>query len=154
MRELRNRRTVLRSLSVAALLTIVVGCGGRYNASVSGVATLNGSPLPRGTVKFIPEQSGASSYGSIGSDGSYSMMTGREKGLQSGSYVVTVVCNEASTPNANPSLPPTPGKPITPTWYRDQTITPLKHKVEPGRNTINLELTSQPPAGWKPGKAR
>ncbi len=149
-----GRELLLRVSLIAVGLAMVAGCGGVYDASVEGVVKLNGSPLTRGTVKFIPEQSGSSGYGLIGSDGSYSIMTGRESGLPSGSYAVTVVANEASIPNANPSLPPAPGKPITPEWYRDQATTPLKHSVESGRNTINLELDSQPPAGWKSSKGR
>ena len=142
----------LRVVAITYSTIAIVGCGGTYDASVKGVVTLNGSPLARGTVKFIPEGAGSSAYGQIEGDGSYSMMTGREAGLPSGSYAVTIVANEASTPSSNPAAPPTPGKPITPAWYRDQASTPLKQKVEPGKNTINLELTLQPPAGWKPGK--
>jgi hypothetical protein len=135
---------------VCVSLATFAGCGGAYDAAVSGVTTLDNKPLPAGTVKFNPEQSGPSGYGTIDSNGSYSIMTGREKGLPSGSYVVTVVANEPSVPNANKALPPAPGKPITPAWYRDASSSPLKYKVDRGRNTINLELTSQPPAGWKP----
>ena len=138
---------ILSVLAVAFAAAIMSGCGGPYDSSVSGVITLDGSPLPRGTVKFIPEQPGPSGYGLIGSDGSYEVMTGREEGLKSGSYVVTVVVNEESTPNKEPSLPPRPGKPITPPWYRNQAQSPLKHTVEPGSNEINLELSTKRPAG-------
>jgi hypothetical protein len=111
---------------------------------------LNNSPLPGGTITFTPEQSGPSGYGLIESGGSYSIQIGQEEGLPAGPYVVTVVSNEASIPNANPSLPPAPGKPITPAWYRDPRHSPLKYTVESGDNEINLELTSQPPPGWNP----
>jgi hypothetical protein len=143
----KKRRHVLQWLAVSAVVLLVTGCGGTYDSSVTGVITLDGAPLPRGTVKFIPEQSGPSGYGLIGSDGSYEIMTGREAGLKSGRYVVTVVVNEQSTPNKNPSLPPIPGKPITPAWYRNQAQSPLKHNVEPGSNEINLELSTKSPAG-------
>lgn len=131
-------------------LILLTGCGGTYDATVKGIATLNSAPLSSGTVKFTPEQSGPSSYGLIDGNGSYSVMTGREAGLPSGAYVVTVVANEPSIPNTNASLPPRPGKPVTPLWYRDPAQSPLKYKVEPGKNEINLELKSQPPPGWKP----
>jgi hypothetical protein len=77
-------------------------------------------------------------------------VTGREEELPSGEYVVTVVANQPSIPNANPSLPPAPGKPLTPAWYRSPDQSPLKYTVEPGSNEINLELDNKPPAGWKP----
>jgi hypothetical protein len=137
-------------MTTVIAVALVSGCGGPYDASVTGVITMNGTSLPRGTIKFTPEKSGPSGYGLIDNAGSYSIMTGREEGLPSGPYVVTVVANEPSMPNANPSLPPTPGKPITPAWYRNPAQSPLKYTVEPGDNEINLELTSQPPAGWNP----
>ena len=135
-------------------LLAVGGCGGAYDATVSGLVTLNSTPLPRGTVKFTPEQSGSSGYGLIDESGSYTIMTGREEGLPTGQYIVTVVANEPSVPSANPSAPPTPGKPITPVWYRDSAQSPLKYTVEPGKNEINLDLTKQPPTGWKPAGGR
>jgi len=146
-----STRVQTGALTLGISMVILVGCGGPFDSSVSGVATLDNSPLPTGTVKFMPEGSGPSGYGMIGTDGSYSIMVGREEGLPSGSYVVTVVANEPSIPNSNPSLPPAPGKPITPVWYRDPALSPLKHTVEPGNNEINLDLKSAPPAGWKPG---
>ena len=138
---------ICRALLVAVAMALASGCGGPYDASVSGVVKLDGSPVPRGTVKFIPEQPGPSGYGLIGSDGTYEVLTGREAGLKSGHYVVTVVVNQPSTPNKIPSLPPIPGKPITPAWYRDQSQSPLKYTVEPGSNEINLELSTKRPAG-------
>jgi hypothetical protein len=142
---------LLSALTLAA--TNLVGCS-KYDASVAGVITFDGKPLPRGTVKFAPQGAGPAAYGLISSDGEYSIMTGREKGLLPGDYTITVVANEASTPGANPALPPAPGKPITPPWYREQAQSPLKQSVKPGRNTINLDLTSTPPPGYKVTKQR
>jgi hypothetical protein len=147
-----SQRGLMNATLAVGLLAAAGGCGGSYNASVRGTATLNQTPLQSGTVNFTPQQPGPSGYGLIESNGSYAIMTGRAKGLPAGTYVVTVVSNEPSVPVANPSAPPTPGKPITPAWYRDTASSPLKYTVEPGRNKIDLELTSQPPAGWKPGK--
>jgi hypothetical protein len=149
-----SKRNVVCAMALCAILAWLTGCGGPYDASVQGIITLNNSPLPRGTVKFTPEQTGPSGYGLIDNSGSYLIMTGREEGLPSGPYVVTVVANEPSTPNSDPSLPPRPGKPLTPPWYRDQSHSPLRYSVEPGNNEINLELTSQPPAGWNPRARR
>jgi hypothetical protein len=140
-----------RLCAVALLVIASVGCGGTYDATVSGSVTLDGQPLTRGTVKFIPDGAGAPGYGLVGGDGSYSLMTGREAGISSGAYTVTVVANAPSTPDPNsPSSPPMPGKPITPVWYRDAESSPIKETVEPGSNEISLSLTSTPPAGWKP----
>ncbi len=150
MRPARKSSVARRAAAVAGALTFIAGCGGPYDASVNGVITFKNAPLSRGTVKFTPEQTGPSGYGFIESDGSYSVMTGREVGLPSGLYKVTVVANEPAIPNKDPSLPPTPGKPITPPWYRNSTQSPLTQTVDPGDNEINLDLTTQPPPGWKP----
>jgi hypothetical protein len=147
----RTRRTIAaKCLAMIGAVAFVAGCGGTYDASVSGVVSLNQAPLPGGTVKFTPESPGPSGYGLIDSSGNYQIMTGREAGLPAGKYVATVVANEPSIPNKNPSLPPAPGKPITPAWYRDPVRSPLKYTVEPGSNEINMELSTQPPAGWNP----
>ncbi len=130
------------------------GCGGMYDSTVSGVVTLSGAPVPRGTVKFLPTSAGPSAYGTIASDGRYEVTTGREEGLPSGSYTVTVVANEPSTPNTNSALPPTPGKPLAPPWYRDPATSGLAFTVEPGDNEINIDLNTTPPPGWKPPPGR
>jgi len=61
------------------------------------VATLDGNPLPRGTVAFNPQGLGPSAYGRIESNGEYAIHTGREEGLPPGQYLLTVVANEAPT---------------------------------------------------------
>lgn len=132
-----------------------VGCGGTYDSYVSGVVSLDGSPLPRGTISYNPTQPGPASYGVIRSDGSYSVNTGREEGLPSGEYIVTVVAKEPSIDeNPGSGLPPKAGKNITPPWYRSKKTSDLKVTLESGSNTIDLELTSEPPPDWKPPKKK
>lgn len=154
MRNSGIRLDVLRGAAVAVVGIVLSGCGGPYDASVVGVVTLDGSPLQSGTVKFVPNQAGPSAYGLIDDGGHYLVRTGREEGLPSGSYTVAVVANEPSVPNVNSSLPPAPGRPITPPWYRDHRQSPLKCEVEEGRNEINLELSSQMPAGYQVRRRR
>ena len=128
-----------------------VGCGGAYDATVSGVATLDGSPLPSGSIAFIPNQPGPSSYAAVMHDGTYTVNTGREVGLPAGSYTVTLMAREKSIEDqSGRGLPPTPGKQISPPWYASKNSSPLKFDVAVGSNEINLELTSEPPANWKP----
>jgi len=143
----------MRNYASATLLLVCValysGCGGPYNASVKGNVKLDDSPLSRGTVMFTPKRSGPSGYGLINQDGTYSIKIGTQDGIPSGDYSVTVMSSQESTPSTDPALPPKPGKPITPIWYRNPSNSPLNFTVTPGRNEINLELKSQPPAGWK-----
>lgn len=152
----RWAKTLLAETLLATVGCLVLaGCGGTYNASVSGLATLDGSPLPSGSVAFIPSQAGPSSYAAIMNDGTYVVNTGREEGLPAGEYTVTVVAREDSIEDkSGRGLPPTPGKQITPDWYTSKGSSPLKFTVGSGSNEINLELTSEPPAGWKPKKPR
>jgi hypothetical protein len=138
-------------LVAACGFVFVAGCGGTYDASVEGVVTLDGKPLPLGMVTFHPSSPGPPAYAIISEDGSYAVNTGRETGLPSGEYHVSVIANEppAIAQTASGGAPPL-GKPITPAWYRMKETSGLQYKVEPGSNEINIELTSQPPAGWKP----
>lgn len=143
------------SLGVSVLLVLAAmsGCGGTYDATAYGVVTLDGNPVSRGTVTFHPVAGGAPAYSPIGAGGAYSVHTGREEGLLKGDYQVTVTANEASAQLVSEAGGPMPaGKTITPIWYRSKESSGLKYTVESGSNKINLELTSQPPAGWNPGR--
>ena len=148
----RSTFNVLAILAVAALS----GCGGVYDSNVTGVVSLDGKALPRGTVAFHPMKQGPQAYGLVRSDGSYSLMTGRERGLPAGEYTVTVVANEESVAkNDGRGGPPTPGVPITPPLYQSKNSSNVKFTVESGSNEIDLELTSETPPDWKPpGKRR
>jgi hypothetical protein len=139
------------SFVVGLALMAVAGCGGTFDSAVSGVVTLDGNTVPRGTISFQPKAGGPAAYAQIEQDGSYVVRTGRENGLPSGDYYVTVTSNEppAVTQTAEGGPPP-PGKAITPSWYRSRNTSGLSFVVEPGSNEINLELTSTPPAGWNP----
>lgn len=132
------------ALSIAALS----GCGGVYDSTVSGVVTLDGNPVPRGTVTFHPTEAGPSSYARIEEDGTYSVQTGRERGLPPGEYQVTVIANEPPPVlQTAAGGPPPSGKPITPPWYRSKQTSGLRYTVENGSNEIDLELSSEPPPG-------
>jgi hypothetical protein len=127
------------------------GCGGAYDSTAVGTVTLDGQPVPRGTVSFAPSNGGPAAYARIEENGHYAAHTGREVGLPAGEYQVTVIANEPPQVGAAPNgAPPPDGKPITPEWYRSAKTSGLKYTIERGKNKIDLELTSQPPAGWKP----
>ena len=145
----RNR--LASELAAWIVLTGSLGCGGVYDSTVSGVVTLDGKAVPRGTVAYQPVAGGPAGYAAIGAGGAYDVRTGREEGLPSGEYDVTVTANEPATERQTAKGgPPPPGKAITPAWYRSKDTSGLRFTVAPGRNEINLDLTSQPPAGWNP----
>ncbi len=139
---------------VAGALIAFSGCGGAYDSTARGIVTLDGRTVPRGLVSFHPMAGGPAVCGSISADGSYSVYTGREEGLPSGEYIVSITSYEAPVAaETAKSGPPPPGKTITPSWYRMKESSGLQYAVKPGQNEINLELKSQPPAGWKPTRS-
>lgn len=119
------------------LLVIVAGCRCSLDATIEGVVTLDGVPLTTGTVTFHPQGGGAPAYGVISSNGEYSISTGANKGLVAGKYVVTVV---ATTP---PTSSLEFGNLLVPERYGSLQQTPLRVTVIPGKNRINLDLTSK-----------
>lgn len=136
---------------VLAVVVLAVGCGGPHNAVVEGQVTLDGTPLPNGTVTFKPTAEGTTAYGSIDEGGNYRLQTGREYGLAAGEYKVTVAAREKSGAlYGKNGGPPPAGKQLTPSWYRSLEHSGLQFTVEPGSNEIDLPLTSEPPAGWQP----
>lgn len=143
----------LAALSVATLC--LAGCGGPYDSKVSGKVTLDGAVIPTGTVAFLPMSKGPAAYGRVDSSGVYTIQTGKEVGLPSGDYLVAVTATEpSSTSKTADGGPPPPGKAITPAWYGNKDTSGLKYTVKRGSNTIDLELNSKAPAGWKPPPVR
>jgi hypothetical protein len=128
---------------IVAAVTCVLGCGGAHDSSVTGLVTLDGKAVPRGTVSYQPDAGGPPAYALIEEDGTYVVRTGREEGLKSGSYSVTVTSNEPPSGPSPNGGPPPPGKAITPVRYRSKETSGLKFTVESGRNEINLDLKSQ-----------
>ena len=134
---------------IAIGFVAIAGCGGTYDASAHGTVTLEGKPVPRGMVSFHPVSGGPAAYAMISDDGQYVIRTGREEGLPAGDYQVSITANEAPTVSQTSNGgPPPPGKMITPAWYRMKETSGLKCTVARGKNTIDLDLKSQPPAGW------
>lgn len=123
------------------LLTSIVGCGGKP-ASVTGVITLDGKPLERGTVGFSPTSGGMQAAGIIQADGSYELKTNRDSGLDVGEYAVTVSSREPGKENPAGG-PPMPGPFITPRHYAYAAKSGLKFQVEKGSNVIDIDLSSE-----------
>jgi len=135
----------LTGILLLPLTTVLVGCGQRAESTVSGLVTLGGSALDHGQVVFVPVSGsvGQGATGQIESDGNYTLQVGQTGGLPSGEYKVLVLSRAPSVPSTKPGAPPLPGKLLTPERYRQRTTTDLQFVVEPGSNTINLELLSK-----------
>jgi hypothetical protein len=128
-----------RGMLPCMLLVAFAGCGGKP-ATVSGVVTLDGKPLERGSVGFTPISGGMRAAGVIDGEGRYTLSTNRDMGLEIGEYAVTVVSREPGPENAQG--PPMPGPYITPQHYAVESTSGLKFNVAGGSNTIDIALTS------------
>jgi hypothetical protein len=80
--------------------------------------------------------------GSVESNGSYSLKTSRESGLKAGTYRVAVSIREMPQNVQRGDRPP-PGKSRITEKYEDDRNSGLKYEVSPGRNTIDVKLSSR-----------
>lgn len=138
-----GRRRGARVALLGAIVLCFVGCSRR--AEVTGVVTLDGSPVPGGVVTFTPRTAGATAYAAIGPDGRYTAQTGGKAGLIPGDYVVTVAAN---LPGAE-GIPSGPGpysdgiRPLsTPQKYADPGTSPLRAILKSGTQELLLDLSS------------
>lgn len=140
---------VLIPLLVAFLLC---GCSGEPTPLMlpaSGTVTLNGKPLAKGMIRFIPAPpfAGRAAYGDI-KDGSYTIPA--DRGLVSGNHRVEIDCDvdwgfavddeEAYTKKAKEGWVPPPGA-IPPKYNRQSTLTRLVNPGEPAK--FDFKLTSE-----------
>ena len=92
----------LLGLTFAALvLATLIGCSKdpMNAASVKGKVFLDGQPLTKGSVRFVPDKSkgntaGVEPVGTIGATGEYELITNGKPGAPLGSYFVCVVSGE------------------------------------------------------------
>lgn len=138
----------LRITASITLFAAVVGCGGDglNLADVSGQVTLDGKPVPNATVVYTPQAEGGSpSYGTTDPEGNYNLMFSRDReGVLIGSHSVQVT-TEKMDPSDVAALKAegeeAPEFVRVPPKYAAKGE--LVREVEPGKNTINLELTAE-----------
>ncbi len=144
MEQIRASRSWL---IIVLLPVLLVGCGKTLPATVTGIVTLDGQSLPEGprvtgSVIFYPVSSGAASYGTVTSDGKYSMKTGGTQGLKPGEYRVTVRVVDIDPPPTGGYNNAPASKMLTPSRYQDRELTDLKVTVIQEKNEIDLKLSS------------
>ena len=111
-------------------------------APVEGAVTIDGKPLERGTVQFVPDRDretvGPPAVGAISSDGRYELTTAGVRGALVGAHRVRIVARaEPSNPNqSNPSS-------LIPSRYFRTATSGLTAQVEAGKtNSIDWRLSS------------
>jgi hypothetical protein len=84
--------------SILALFSLLIGCGdgGPELASVKGVVTLDGQPVPNAVLTFVPQQ-GSPSYGRTSREGNYELMfTDVKRGAMLGTHQVSIEVQRVS----------------------------------------------------------
>lgn len=128
---------------------ILPGCGGGPDlppvAEVSGVVTLDGNPLPRGTIQFVPDKSkgteGATAVGTIGPDGRYTLKTAGVEGAIVGFHKVGVRALQEEPEDETAPPPP----PLIPPRYFNPDTSGLTAEVKADQdNVIDFPLKSKP----------
>jgi len=125
-------------LALLVISPFIAGCGSDSDlASVKGKVTLSGQPLEDAIVEFQPMSAdGSSSSGRTDADGRYELMyTFDTPGVMPGQHVVTIRTTGTFFDDDGNEIE---REERVPAKYN--TSTDLKRTVEPGSNTINLEL--------------
>lgn len=126
-------------LVVACLVATTTGCGRRSDVGrVSGVVTLDGTPLAGALVTFQPTTGGAPSHALTDATGRYDLQYSRSvAGARVGDHEVTITTLDKGNPDADPPRPPRPEQ--LPDHYNRRTT--LTASVRPGATTVDFQLT-------------
>lgn len=117
-------------------------------APVTGIVTLDGKPVPKALVQFIPMATdpakfnvygGGAAAGYTDEQGRYTLHYTSVAGAPIGKHLVRI---EASDKD---------GRPIIPAQY-SSSVSTLRQDVKPGNNEINLDLVSTQPSRGKPNR--
>ncbi len=142
-----DRKDVRRASVFVVLFCLLCGCGHRVNlpptAEVSGTVSLDGSPLSRAHVQFVPDAEkgtvGAVAVGFTDANGRYELVTATVEGAIVGHHMVSIEAR-AEPKDETDTLPEL----LTPSHYADHQTSNLLAEVKAGEhNVINFALTSQ-----------
>lgn len=133
-----------RSLAGWTLFILLAsGCQDARFAPVQGQVTLDGQPLPRGMVQFVPLLSdgnaAVTAVGTIGADGSYTLRSDENIGALVGRHQVRIE-SRAIPKDETDTLPES----LIPQRYEAETTSGLQVEVVAGKlNVIDLPLKSE-----------
>ena len=120
------------------------GCGSEMKvAPVSGTVTLDGAPLERASVLFLPKEGGRPSFGVTDEDGRYTLgYSMHEMGAEVGQcrvQISTRVQPEGSDDDSQLAPERVPRR-----YLGDEPEESIVVTVEPKNNTIDVALTTDP----------
>jgi len=126
-----------RSAIFLLVFVAILGCGPRNKARVTGRITLDGQPLDKVLVMFVPD-AGPSSGAVTDQDGRYELVSGPKLGKN----VFTGRCRVYLTePVEDPTKPPP--SPRFPAKYLSGESSGLECELKPGPNECNFDLESK-----------
>jgi hypothetical protein len=126
---------------ISFIMVICVGCSDGNFATVNGTVSLDDKPLDGGSVIFFPEAPGQLAYSAISPDGSYNLKTPSRAGLVPTSYVA-IVSYRSGMPSSGMTLRQIQALEKVPIRYCNKETSDLHEDVKPGRNSIDLKLTT------------
>lgn len=127
----------MRHLTCGVMLLVtaaMIGCGdGRpKRVLVSGIVLIDGKPLEKGVVKFVPQNARAS-RGVIGKDGRFVMSCYEGgDGIVPGTHQVAVISNEQAGPDAM--------RWFVPLKYADCKTSGIEYTINEDRPDLTIEL--------------
>lgn len=125
----------------AAVVCLSLGCGdggGPQLGNVTGVITMNGTPVPGVNVTFIPEGKGSPSYGGTDKDGVYRLMFNRQRtGAELGKHQVMIENREPETDDSGNRILSGVIITVPPKYSQPGT---LSTEVRSGQNQVNFDL--------------
>ena len=132
-------------LFVCAASIAAIGCSGsKFESQVSGTVKLDGQPIGPGVVTFAPQGATTNpALGAIAPDGTYFLKTSREIGLNPGKYNVSLQIVELPADVAPGERDMRDTKSRIPATFTSTETSGLQFEVNPGRNTINIEMTNK-----------
>jgi hypothetical protein len=118
---------------------LLCGCGPAEEklVPVSGIITVQGMPLPYGTITLIPDAAQGNTsqhqpYGTVGSDGKFALQTDGKPGAPLGRYIVTI----------SSVKPPTPEEGMKPAVFAAS-----QDYLDPTKSGLTLDVVETPAAG-------
>jgi hypothetical protein len=133
--QMRLPNVAISVVLAAAVSIVISGCGDGRPArmKVSGAVTIDGAPLTRGSVKFVPEQ-GRPSFGDIGPDGRFTLTCyDGADGALPGKHRVQIDANRPISNNKTEIF--------TPKRYNDFRMSGVEVEITEPVDDLKIELT-------------
>ena len=102
----------------------LAGCSGSERLPVAGRVTLDGEPLPSGSITFASESGDVTVRVNLEADGSYTAGTHEGRGLPPGRYLVSIsptMVGSGETPLVGDAVENTQAPPIPVRYHRAET---------------------------------